>query len=259
MVAQKSGLSLPAFMRYNDLHGYEKVMPNIPYYLKAKHKKSTNTTTVVKAGQDLWQISQQEGVRLSALQKFNRKKNNEVQQGEIIWLALRKPKTGKQSSPQNFQIPELDNAMFNWEIVLPTDTSIINLKDVNNTPELKTSLSTSGTTTILELPTDGQHEVRPGETLSAISRLYAIPVEKLITLNSLAGTTIQPGQKIKLIEQLPSTPKNKKNVWHEVKAGETLYSVARQYGVTIKEICDWNNKKDFDVKLGEKLKVELEK
>jgi membrane-bound lytic murein transglycosylase D len=259
MLAQKNGLSLPAFMRHNDLHGYEKIMPNIPYYLKAKHKKSTNTTTVVKAGQDLWQISQQEGVKLSALQKFNRKKNNELQQGEIIWLASRKPKTEKQILPQNYQTPELDNAMFNWEILLPTDTAITNPKEVNNTPEVKPGWLTAGTTTVLEVPTDGQHEVKPGETLSAIGRLYAIPVEKLITLNSLAGTTIQPGQKIKLTEQLPAKQLNKKSVWHEVKAGETLYSIARQYSVTIKEICDWNNKKDFDVKPGEKLKVELVK
>jgi membrane-bound lytic murein transglycosylase D len=42
---------------------------------------------------------------------------------------------------------------------------------------------------------------------------------------------------------------------HQVKASDTLYSVARQYGVTIKELMEWNDKKDFSLSVGEKLKV----
>lgn len=42
---------------------------------------------------------------------------------------------------------------------------------------------------------------------------------------------------------------------HEVKSTDTLYSVARQYGVTIKELMEWNDKKDFSLSVGEKLKV----
>lgn len=42
---------------------------------------------------------------------------------------------------------------------------------------------------------------------------------------------------------------------HEVKQSDTLYSVARQYGITIREIMEWNGKKDFSLAVGEKLKV----
>lgn len=42
---------------------------------------------------------------------------------------------------------------------------------------------------------------------------------------------------------------------HEVKATDTLYSVARQYGVTIKDLLEWNDKKDFTLSVGEKLIV----
>jgi len=44
-------------------------------------------------------------------------------------------------------------------------------------------------------------------------------------------------------------------ITHEVKASDTLYSVARQYGVTIKDIMDWNHKKDFSLSQGEKLEI----
>lgn len=42
---------------------------------------------------------------------------------------------------------------------------------------------------------------------------------------------------------------------HEVKSTDTLYSVARQYGVTIKDLMEWNDKKDFALSVGEKLRV----
>jgi membrane-bound lytic murein transglycosylase D len=42
---------------------------------------------------------------------------------------------------------------------------------------------------------------------------------------------------------------------HEVRPSDTLYSVARQYGVTIRDIMDWNGKKDFNLAVGEKLRV----
>jgi membrane-bound lytic murein transglycosylase D len=50
---------------------------------------------------------------------------------------------------------------------------------------------------------------------------------------------------------------NNKSEWfmYEVKTSDTLYSVARQYNVTIKEIMDWNGKSDFTLSQGEKLKI----
>jgi membrane-bound lytic murein transglycosylase D len=42
---------------------------------------------------------------------------------------------------------------------------------------------------------------------------------------------------------------------YEVKSSDTLYGIARQFGATIKEIMDWNNKSDLTVTIGEKLKI----
>ena len=265
-LAQKSGLSLPAFMRYNDLHGNEKIQTNVPYYLKAKHKKSKKINTQLKEGQTLWQISQQEGIRLTSLKKFNRNKIETLQPGETIWLTTRKNKNENQSELTTLQEPTLDNATFNWEIVLSTDSASIlpvQTKEKLATTEQKENTDSDKQTNILptlrQIPADGLHEVRPGETLSAISRLYGIDVEKLQLLNNLVGTTIQPGQKLKLTEQTSQAATVKNVLWHEVKPGQTLYAIARQYGVTIKEICDWNDKKDFDVKPGDKIKIEVNK
>jgi membrane-bound lytic murein transglycosylase D len=42
---------------------------------------------------------------------------------------------------------------------------------------------------------------------------------------------------------------------HLVTPSETLYAIARQYGVTIKDLMEWNDKKELSVKEGEKIKV----
>ena len=65
-----------------------------------------------------------------------------------------------------------------------------------------------------------------------------------------AETDIQPGQFIKLVEgkmlEMPKTV-------HEVKTTDTIYSIARQYGITVKELMDLNDKRDFEIKPGQKL------
>ena len=44
-------------------------------------------------------------------------------------------------------------------------------------------------------------------------------------------------------------------VIHKVTTSDTLYSIARQYQVSIKEIMDWNQKEDFVIKQDEELKI----
>ena len=58
---------------------------------------------------------------------------------------------------------------------------------------------------------------------------------------------IRPGQVLKLSENQTVSDElvSKSPIEHEVKNTDTLYSIARKYGVTIKELMEWNNKKDF--------------
>jgi membrane-bound lytic murein transglycosylase D len=105
------------------------------------------------------------------------------------------------------------------------------------------------------------HTVQAGETLYAIAKMHQIGVMDLVNWNGLdLKQGIKPGLILKLSENQPITQgipvrKASKEVFHEVKSSDTLYSIARQYGVTIKELMDWNEKKDFSLAVGEKLKI----
>jgi membrane-bound lytic murein transglycosylase D len=106
-----------------------------------------------------------------------------------------------------------------------------------------------------------EHVVQAKETLYSIAKLYNVGVMDLVQWNSL---DLQQGLKIGQVLKLSDTEPvknevarvNSKEAVHEVKSSDTLYSIARQYGVTIKELMDWNEKKDFSLSVGEKLKIQ---
>lgn len=127
------------------------------------------------------------------------------------------------------------------------------------------------------------HEVQAGETLYALSRIYGVSVQDLIQWNQLpAQPVLSIGQQLrvspaanataatdskpqfqeetapaKLAEAAPSEKKNNYR-YHEVSAGESMYRVARMYNVTIKDIMQWNNKDNFDLREGEQLVVGMD-
>lgn len=53
-----------------------------------------------------------------------------------------------------------------------------------------------------------------------------------------------------------TTPAEKQGKHHVVKPSDTIYGIARQYGLTVKELMDLNQKKDFNLKPGEKLLIQ---
>lgn len=110
-----------------------------------------------------------------------------------------------------------------------------------------------------------RHIVKQGETLYSISRKYGIQLGDLLYWNKLSlKDDIQPGQELKVTPPLeevsavtpaPSNTESEQFHVHIVTAGETMYKIARDYNVTIKDVMQWNNKEDFKVTIGERLKI----
>lgn len=69
-----------------------------------------------------------------------------------------------------------------------------------------------------------EYEVLPGDTVGGIAEKFGVSEETVLWANEMKKTeTIKPGQTIKI---LPVT-----GVLHTVKKGETIYSVAKKYGL----------------------------
>jgi membrane-bound lytic murein transglycosylase D len=116
----------------------------------------------------------------------------------------------------------------------------------------------------IEPPPEVRHKVRRGETLSAIARQYGVPMVALQRANDIQGSVIHPGDSLlipagfvdetvtlaalaaprdDITAQLPEhqkSPASKKPTVHVVKSGDTLWDVARRYGVTVPALASAN-------------------
>jgi LysM repeat protein len=118
------------------------------------------------------------------------------------------------------------------------------------------------------------HIVQNGESLYDISQTEGIRYESLLELNQLGkNMEVAPGEKIYLQSSAPSRPllatqKNNQQAFsnqnnssqstpttHIVQTKETLYSIAKKYGVEAEKIRYWNNLDSRSVKTGQELVI----
>ncbi len=301
-LANRAGVSVSNLLKWNDISHNTPILPEQYYLLGKKRSRAAEAYHKVSSGENLWQISQQYGIQIKKLRKYNRMSTGEeIETGETLWLASKKPMDSDTQSQEPVETIEVNNKeTFAWgsegdQPVASTSKKIVagTTADINPVliPEDDAPDSTSvdsvrnvvdSAKTIqpqneVAMPTDSiakkvdavaiplknkEHQVKAGETLYGIANSYHVGVMDLVRWNDLnlqAG--IKPGQILKVSESQVViseglTVKAKKEIEHEVKTTDTLYSIARKYSVTIKELMEWNNKKDFTLAIGEKLKIQ---
>lgn len=110
------------------------------------------------------------------------------------------------------------------------------------------------------------HTVKKGETLGKIAQKYKCTVTDLKRWNNLKSTNIQVGQKLKVYppenQNVSSGNNNNKpassssgTTTYTVKSGDSLWSIAKKFNVTVDHIKKLNNLKNNDIKVGQKLKI----
>ncbi|WP_242926843.1 LysM peptidoglycan-binding domain-containing protein [Pontibacter vulgaris] len=189
-----------------------------------------STRHVVKQGETLYSISKMYAVAVSDITTWNNLGDQPLKMGQELLIAE------PQSAP-----------------ALKQETSVVTEQDA---------------------PFGSQmiHTVAAGETLYQISKKYNVTLDELKKWNNLPDNAIKLGQELRvkapvsedespiLEETTPvkapeTSTANSATVYHTVGTGESMYQISRKYGVTIKDIMDWNKKSDFNVKPGEKLLI----
>jgi len=127
------------------------------------------------------------------------------------------------------------------------------------------------------------HKIRRGETLAAIARRYGVTAQDLKDWNGLGGKRLKSGHRIwvsapteaerGVVSQLvkarvdstapegegdeePATgDEPSAGSRHRVRAGETLASIARRYGVSSQDLKDWNDLSGRKLRAGRMIRV----
>jgi membrane-bound lytic murein transglycosylase D len=82
----------------------------------------------------------------------------------------------------------------------------------------------------------------------------------LKSFNKLRNANLlRPGMKITVPELTNENPRKvaattaKNSKLHRVQHGDTLWSIARKYGISVVKLRDWNNRNDNTIRVGESL------
>jgi len=109
-----------------------------------------------------------------------------------------------------------------------------------------------------------RHRVKSGETLLGLATQYHTTVNVLREINGIRGNTIRAGDYLMIphaLEALPTytqsvdaraartvgTERNGERRTHVVRAGESLWSISRRYGVNVRALARWNAMAPGDV------------
>lgn len=105
------------------------------------------------------------------------------------------------------------------------------------------------------------HTVEKGQTLYAIAKAYDLTVNDILVENPDALNGIKPGQVLRIPaeKKVGTTPvpvdTGKKFIVHKVCAGETIYGLAKKYGVSENDIYNNNPDARLGIKVGMDLKI----
>jgi peptidoglycan-associated lipoprotein len=201
-----------------------------------KHKAMTyviepkNTLAIVskKFNMSIPEIKEYNGLESNELVPYTPLRVKRTSENDII-----APSTLAQVDTKNLKIVESDRQVV---------TVSTNSNTVIDTPE--PNITDTG---------DGYYVVEPKNTVYSIAKKFGMKPDELKALNGLSSNKISIGQRLKVRGGIPST--SAVDGEYVVKKGDTMYSIAKRFGMTVDELKAANNLKSNKIKLNRVLKV----
>lgn len=112
------------------------------------------------------------------------------------------------------------------------------------------------------------HTVEKGQTLYGISKIYSISVDEILEYNPDASLGLKKGSELKILSKTSVFKTDQATIRtavdtgffeHTVKVGETLYSISKEYKVTVDQIKNKNPKMGDHISVGEKIVIPVAK
>lgn len=105
------------------------------------------------------------------------------------------------------------------------------------------------------------YKVKKGDTISEVAELYRVSTASIRKWNNLRSNRIYAGKTLKVysnadVNDLPERVATNSVSLHKVRAGESLYSIAREYGISVGQLRLMNRLKGNKILVGQKLRVQ---
>jgi len=252
-ISRKYNVNYKDVMTYNDSKFLQigvilKVPTNISFTATTTTTAVTNADIIehtVKAKDNLNMLAEKYGTTVNEIKRVNNLTSINLQIGQVLKI----PATG------NAAVQEA-----------PIATAPVVSKPV---------LASSDNSTTIE------HAVKPKENLNLLAEKYGTTVDEIKRLNGLSSSNLQIGQVLKIpsatannsdvaVEKVVPTPTPKSyqkpvnetqgsnaagGFEHTVITGETIYTIAKKYGLTTYQLKTLNGLPSNELTVGQKLKI----
>jgi len=196
-------------------------------------------TYYVQPGDSLYNIAARFGTTIAALQQSNGLTSTTIYPGQALSISLQG--SGSSSSATRYTVKAGDSL---YLIAQRYGITVASLKSANN---LSSDYLIVGKVLIIPSGSSGTgtssgsttHKVCSGESLYLIAQKYGITVEALKQANQLSSNTIWVGQTLTIPAKGSSASAATNS--HLVKTGDTLYLIAKQYGISLSDLLKANN------------------
>ena len=196
---------------------------------------------VVKKGDSLWKIATSYGISVDELKKANNLTSNNLDIGQLLFI----PSKDEEEIGVVYVVKAGDSL---WKIANSYGISVSELKSANNLTSDVLSIGQQ-----LKIPSGGVsgtiYVVKAGDSLWKIANSYGISVSELKSANNLTSDLLSIGQQLKI----PSGGVS--GIIYVVKAGDSLWKISNNYGVSVDSIKKLNNLTSNLLSIGQQLKI----
>ena len=216
----------------------------------------TNVTYVVQKGDSLWSIANANNTTVDEIANLNDLDTNTIYVGQILQI----PNSGDlQENPSSTSdtVYVVKSGDTLYSIALRYDTTPNAIINKNN---LTSSVLTIGQQLIIpadpestgkdDMTTNNTYVVQNGDSLYSISRMYGISVDDIKNANNLTSNILTIGQVLTIPTN--ATNSNTSNLY-VVQKGDSLWSIANRFGVSINQIRMINNLNSDILNIGQTL------
>jgi membrane-bound lytic murein transglycosylase D len=248
----------------------------------------------VKTGESLSSIATKYGVSVAQLKEWNNLASNKITRGKKLTIYNGDYKKGSDnrtiaagSRTTKYKVRRGDSL---GEIAMKFGVTTNQIRKWNKLSSNKIAvgkslvvhgkdnISSLGDNTTRKSSNVVSYTIKSGDTFSKIAAKYDVSVSDIKNWNNIKGNKLVKGKsiniytdndiaqnsgkksKLKGVESRNNTlaknsTKAETKKIHKVREGESLWTIAKNYGVIVADIITWNHLKSDKVKVGQKIKI----
>ncbi len=222
---------------------------------------------IVKAGDTLYSIARQFNTTIDEIKRINELTSDSLSIGQVLYITM--PNEEDNVTPDSYTVKAGDSL---YSIANTFGTTVSEIKTLNN---LTSDTLSIGQILLIpkkeevippteppvepevpEVPEGNTYTVVSGDSLYSIAKKFNTTVDELQRLNNLTSTLLRIGQVLIISsENIPEPELPTETEDYVVKAGDSLYAIARKYNSTVSELKTLNNLTSDILSIGQILKV----